>query len=645
MKSLIIELTRTGKAHSKLLSRDNQYLALCGTNPEQTFSIDCEQDEFYDQVRNLRYNNANPAATQKAIAFCQKLVTDIFHQTKYLERSLTDTEPLHIRLVVNPLELAQLPFEFARVPLDTGVAATATFLAEESRTVSLTREVRQETDLHYEWPPVPRILFAWAQPVEDVPHEAQKAVFEELLAPLAKPSKDSIEPLPDISPFFSELPDASLYYITNKIKEGASQNSPYTHINILAHGSHNESMSGYDFDLVLCEKDAPKTEQKVSGTDLVKALTAQKNLPVVVSLSACDSANVGNVIRPAGSLIYQLHNAGIPCVFASQFPLSQAGSVIMIKTLYSELVNACDPRLALYRTRLALKKENTHDWASIVAYARFPGDIDEQLVSARLKKVFRSMRTSNAWTDHAFRHWQDINEKNRPGILEQLLQRLNESIADLSNYVTDGKSNLTTSDLQCEQMGLLASACKRKAEYLWRSSGLTPVDTGKRLAESTSELNKAKEYYSQGFEADFGSHWNGVQFLSLKAVLESSLSGQEQIWHVARYTAELDLKKDADKRCWAMGSLAELYLLQPLLKQAASTEDLKNSGEQAKKYIAAIKEFDSSFKGHLESLARQLERYLVWWPKVYAETFPSSLNETAQEMKNMLPSLEELVAV
>jgi hypothetical protein len=645
MKSLIIELTRTGKPHSKLLSRDNQYLALCGTNPEQTFSVDCDQDEFYDQIKNLRYNNANPAATQKAIAFCQKLVTDIFQRTKYMVRSLEDNEPLHIRLVVNPLELAQLPFEFVRVPLDTAVPVTATLLAEELKIVSFTREVRQESELRYEWPPMPRILFAWAQPSEDVPHEGQHAAFEELLAPLAKPGKNRSDPLPDISPFFTELPDASLFSITNKLKEGVKENKPYTHVNILAHGSHNESMSGYDFDLVLCENNTTKTEQKVSGKDLVKALTVEKNnLPVVVSLSACDSANVGNVIRPAGSLVYQLHNAGIPCVFASQFPLSQAGSVTMIKTLYSELVNACDPRLALYRARMALKKENTHDWASVVAYARFPENIDEQLAVARLKKVFRSMKTANAWTDHVFRHWQDINEEKRAGVLKETQQRLDESIADLSNYVAGGKSNLTTSDLQCEQMGLLASACKRKAEYLWRLSDLTPGDEGKLLAESTNDLDKAKEYYREGFEADFSSHWNGVQFLSLKSVLESSLPGQEQIWHVARYTAELDLKKDTAKRCWAMGSLAELYLLQPLLKDAFSVEDMKKSGEQAKKYVEAMKEFDASFNGHRESMVRQLERYLVWWPKIYSKTFPSFLEETAREMKNMLPSLEVLLA-
>jgi hypothetical protein len=644
MKSLIIELTRTGKAHSKLLSRDNQYLALCGTNPEQTFTINCEQDEFYDQVKNLRYNNANPAATQKAIDYCQQLVTDIFQRTKYMERSLQDGEAIHIRLVVNPLELAQLPFEFVRVPLDTSAPVAATLLADEIRTVCFTREVRQESQLHYEWPATPRILFAWAQPLESVPHEEQKSAFIKLLAPLARPVADSVMPTPDLLPFFTELPDASLASIAKKLREAVQENDPYTHVNILAHGIHNESMEGYDFNLVLCEKDAPGTAQQVNAKDLIKALAVNDGKgPVVVSLSACDSGNVGNVIRPAGSLVYQLHNAGIPCVFASQFPLTQVGSIKMIEMLYGELVNACDPRVALYKTRCALKKENSHDWASVVAYARFPENIDEQLNAARLEKVFRSMKTANSWSDHIFRHWNDIGEADRQGVLQQLGSRVNESINDLHSYMVDDKSSLGTPELRCEHLGLLASASKRKAEYLWRLSGMVPGDATSLLKQSTDELENAMKYYRNGFAADVGSHWNGVQYLSLKAVLTSSIADQETMWHVARYIAELDLENTGMKRFWAIGTLAELFLLQPLIKIAFTEDDINSSSEQAKKYIASMSEFDNSFNGYRESMVRQLERYMAWWPAVYAKTFPSYLTASAREMRELLPSMETLL--
>jgi hypothetical protein len=167
-------------------------------------------------------------------------------------------------------------------------------------------------------------------------------------------------------------------------------------------------------------------------------------------------------------------------------------------------------------------------------------------------------------------------------------------------------------------------------------------DTGKIMQESTSALIKAKEYYKLGFEAGLESHWNAVQFLSLTAVLTSSLKDQQEIWYVAKYTAELALKKDPDD-FWALGSLAELYLLQPLLKEAFAEKDNSNSAGKAVAYVEEMKKFDASFNTYRESMVRQLDRYIFWWPKVYQDTFPSSLKETAQNMIAQLPSLQELL--
>src|SRR5690606_18292856 len=101
-----------------------------------------------------------------------------------------------------------------------------------------------------------------------------------------------------------------------------------------------------------------------------------------------------------GSVAYQLHQAGIPCIIASQFPLTKNGSSILLKTLFQRLVNGYDPRCALHETRVALKREQSHDWASLIAYARFPEDIEEQLQKSQLKWRFDSMKVSNSWVDH-----------------------------------------------------------------------------------------------------------------------------------------------------------------------------------------------------------------------------------------------------
>ncbi len=250
------------------------------------------------------------------------------------------------------------------------------------------------------WPYKPRILFAWAQPDPDmtVPYQEHLAILESIVSPLAKPDKNIPDPQLCIEEFLTVLPDASLESIRNKIQEAIAKQVPYTHIHILAHRGQKLVYSMQEFGLILCKDGKKETIQKADGKTLSKAIVPanQNYFPAVVSLSVCDSGHVGNTILPTGSLVYQLHNSGIPCIFASQFPLTQQGSVKLVKTLYDQLINACDPRMALYETRIVLKKEPNHDWASLVAYARFPEDIDEQLQAANLKMLFNLMKVTNA---------------------------------------------------------------------------------------------------------------------------------------------------------------------------------------------------------------------------------------------------------
>src|SRR4029077_6660898 len=86
--------------------------------------------------------------------------------------------------------------------------------------------------------------------------------------------------------------------------------------------------------------------------------------PAVVTLASCNSGNVGSVTGVGASIGHALHEAGIPMVIASQFPLSFGGSVMLVQELYQGLLWGEDPRKLLVglRRRLHSQFRDCHDW-------------------------------------------------------------------------------------------------------------------------------------------------------------------------------------------------------------------------------------------------------------------------------------------
>jgi len=660
MKSILIGISRPGDADGVPLLKTTQYVARCGSSPEVTFSIDCKQLEFFDNVKGLRYNDGDPSSSAGAISFFQKLMSDIFNNFQYLVIENNDKSPLHIRLITTPMELAQLPFEFIPAPMRTTSTALSPLLADPERIITLTREVLQLSEARYIWPKQPRILFAWAKSPENVPHVEHKNALIEALKPLLKPDKRIPIPEPDTEPFLTELPNATLESISKEIKKAIKEEKNYSHVHILAHGGHVGDLSGIGFRLLLCNEDPEVKEAvKVDGENLINAIIPDKKgpVPIVVTLSACDSANMGNVLEPSGSLVYQLHRAGIPCVFASQFPLTQLGSVDLVKCLYSDLINAKDPREALYWARLKLKSNNSHDWASLVAYARFPEDINEQLHAIRLKMLFTSMKTTGIWVDNLVKHKSDIEADKREYVFKQIEKRLDRSIEELSAYLNpDKESNLETASLRSEHLGLLASAYKRKAEFLYQSIDLNTDTKDNFIVQSTSALKAAKDFYYGGYDADVSSHWNAMQYLSLKAILGGSLEKDEELWnfilHIAKRNEEKAEKaKKSVEKIWSWGTLAELYLLKPLTVAPDDfTKEVKPATNMAKGFLRKIAELGTEnaeipdlYKVEKESTARQFERYIHWWPDIYPNKYSKELKEMAINIRTELPELDVLL--
>ncbi|WP_153796933.1 CHAT domain-containing protein [Foetidibacter luteolus] len=643
MNTIVIEILRTGQAVNELLDTDINYIALCGAQPAKDLVIACRQDEFNERITLLRYNNNDEAKRQEGISFFQQLVDGVIDQI--YPTGMPAPQPgewLHLRLVTTPKEMAQIPFEIALTPqqIQQTDKPLPFFLNPQYKT-TLTREVRRIAFAHYKWPVKPRILFAWAEPRATVPHEEHLAAFVEVLRPWALPVTEPAFPVqPNLGALVTELRDASLNKIKDAVTKAVKEGKPYTHIHLLAHGTKNDDPQGEQFLLLLCGEAGKRVPYKATGPELEAALMITDEqgrvyCPQIVSLVACDSGAMGSPVNPAGSLAHHLHQVGVPCVFASQFPLTQQGSVNLVTALYTCLLESSDPRKALYFTREKLDAGNVHDWASLVAYARFPEDVDEQMKDVELRIKLEFMKTSNALTDHVLKHLDAIKD-NADEELEKVSQRMEKSIADLTALVQTAKGQ-KSKERFAEHYGLIGSAYKRKAEHLFRMAGLAG-EAGVPAA-SLEALALGKDWYYRAYNEFLYSHWTGTQYLSLQLVLTGTLTGEEErdMWTLCRIMAMQDEKKAANNEtlAWAYGTLAELYLLRPFTYAAEQqSQHTETALLKAKSYIAKLNELKDQLFPQ-ESTARQLERYIKWW--VHISTAASNqLQQTATTLRNGL---------
>lgn len=663
MKSVIIGISRPGDPDGIPLIDDSKYVSRCGSFPEVTFSIGCKQTDFFDHIKELRYDDNDPSSSAGAISFFQDMMRSIFKKFPYINLDKNDKTKLHIRLITTPMEIAQLPFEFVPAPWTINGNGSVPLLANDDRMITLTREVLLSSEARYVWPKQPRVLFAWAEPTASVPHDLHREAIVDALYPLIRPKDDKPYPEPDTAPFFTELPNASLTSIKKEIEEAIKNKKPYSHIHLLAHGGHIVDFEGIAFRLVVCNDEDPalKGSVRANGAQLTDAIipAGDGSVPIVVTLSACDSGNSGNVLMPAGSLVYQLHRAGIPCVFASQFPLTQEGSVELVKTLYKNLIKACDPREALYEARIALVKNKTHDWASLLAYARFPEDIDEQLHAIELKMRFSGMKTTTAWIDHVLKNKDQLTDQEKKTIFQKLNLRLEIAIEELSAFLTpDKESTFETNELKSEHLGLIGSAYKRKAEFLFRIAGIDTPNAEKNKAASLADLKASMDFYFRGYDTDINNQWVTMQYLSLKVVMGNSAAEDKILWEHIYFITENKRQKEtiaeekmkavrisngtdpkeiseSVEKLWTWGTLLELHLIKPFTVDPELIDDeMITSLAQGIKFAEWIR---ISGNGEIiDSTARQLDRYISWWPQIFSGAYMQRLKKMATEIRNQL---------
>jgi hypothetical protein len=685
-RTVTLELLRHGPSHNQLLSPLTPYLALCGNYEAETVHVGFEHVQFMRRMRGLRYADGRPAEgaamgdaafeVSRIIAGIQSLTAEISSAPR------GDKRLIHLRLILSASELALLPFELIDAPPGFPGAGQPLSL-QTAAPIALTREVRRVSATTIRWPDRPRILVVAASPpgVPAVPLRAHLLALRWALDPWLFTGTEE-----ELGRHVTVLPRATL----TAVREACAA-VPFTHVHVLAHGVETDA-TGDRYGLAFhADGDADRMDV-VTGSRLAAALRchpsgpsgADLSSPAVVTVASCDSGNVGSVVAPGASVAHQLHEAGIPLVLASQFPLSVRGSAIMAETVYTRLLRGEDPRVLVHDLRQVLHVScpDTHDWASVVAYASLPADIDKQVQDAKFRRAVDALEAAIGRHDYAERAGKALDDRG--------VEAMSQAMKWLRSAVPEDEGLA---------LGVLANAKKRVAHTLFagapwplleqRQAGLSgneeleledganppalpaeaapPADDARAAhrgvapprpggdavarpaAESTGEaaraqrrargvLEEARRHYLDIFRRGSGEAWPIVQFLVLTAVLdppdqepsprtrEAKLRDYTNWWTTAFVLAEDNLRvTDPQRIIWAHGSLVELYVLAKLLPHdhwARRVADEK--AETHLDYLLAMaKEFDAY------SVRRQLLRMSAWWWKDRADLreLPTALGE------------------
>jgi hypothetical protein len=685
MRTLTLELLRHGPAHNQLLSPLTPYLALCENHPAVTLQMPLEHNQLLHRLGALSYQLGD-ASRSFQLHDTARLMADLLGHIPGLGADMArpgngpspdPTQAItHLRLVLSASELALLPFELALSP--PGCPGTGQPLLLQSQSpVCITRETRRVPETQLVWPSETRVLFAVASPAgaEPVPALAHLLALRERIEPwVIRPDQ--------LGQHLTVLSHASLEAI-----EAACAATPFTHVHILAHGG--EVRDGYDtrFGLMLHRAGDPDGEADVvSGERLASALrttcrgatgsgAARLRGPAVVTLASCNSGAVGSVAGVGASIAHALHQAGIPLVVASQFPLSFGGSVRMVEALYGGLLWGEDPRGLLVDLRRQLHAEfpASHDWASLTAYSSLPADFNAQLATAQIQRAMTSIDVALNQADTVVGQLPPIaplaplrpppRSKQLltaaaavPKAAEPTTAALMAALDAAIQRVRAAKQRLqATMERHDSQririLGLLASTEKREAALSHQRQLRTrkPAERDAQRAAMWASLARSRALYFQCYGHERVPYWT-TQYLSLTVVLRAGgqLDAQADspgrdttaLWNLAEVQALHDLDSAQRlERAWALGNLIELYLLAPAINGLAK----RGAGWDALAASHARLLADGAAEGAFEvfSTRRQVQRYLDWFARLGADaavsTLPAGLLTAANAVLAALP--------
>ena len=613
MRSLLLEFLRLNNLATGIWREGDPYLVAAGSEyPIRQFSSPLEQERFLDLTRALRYQGdaEERAAALKEIG---KTAADLLG-CQSLSALSSGSFPLQLDLVVNPAEVAALPFEAA-----TDGEGTPLFARADPALV-LTRRVRAAfAEASVRWPAKPRLLYAWAAPpgAGDVPAAAHEAALSRALGPwmpVKQGTDDSRGPA-----VLATLAEATLAQLEEACRTAVAEKKPFTHVHLLAHGYPVGEAHKQRFGMALHGDDGDL--HAVTPEEMEQALKPLVGYTCVMTLATCDAANLTNTITSKRSIAHGLHELGFPVVVASQFPFTVPGSNLMVETFYSALLGGQDVRIALHQARLALyeKRQTTgHDWASLVGYVRLPEGYADHLLDVRLESYLASLKTIQGWSDDL------INQGGKDAaLLERAATELRQRIEGLLGFLKESEKASRRGVFE-ENLGLLGSAEKRLAEVCFARSRLGEDAHWQQLMRQA--LQRSRDWYRQAYRRNLSHHWTGVQQLSLEAALGGRIANPGH-WHAAAAAADIDRENGKPGEViWALGSLAELYLLAPLAGQRLAVDATKDALSRMKALVLAQPGGDTF---PLESTARQFRRYAGWWTSANG-FFPGSADLAAE---------------
>ncbi len=697
MRTLTLELLRHGPAHNQLLSPLTPYLALCENHPAVTLQMPLEHNQLLHRLGALSYQLGESSRSFQ-LHDTARLLADLLGHIPGLSAALGQPgggggdgdEPItHLRLVLSASELALLPFELALSPPGCPGSGQP-LLLQSQRPLCITRETNRVPETMLVWPDETRVLLVVASPAgaEPVPALAHLLALRERIEPWVGRADQ-------LDRHLHVLSHASLEDI-----EAACAATAFTHVHILAHGC--EVREGYDtrFGLMLHRAGDPDgPADVVNGERLASALRTHRRGattggPAVVTLASCNSGAVGSVAGVGASIAHALHQAGIPLVIASQFPLSFGGSVRMVEALYGGLLWGEDPRSLLVALRRQLHAEfpASHDWASLTAYSSLPADFDRQLAGAQIQRAMTSIDVALNQADAVVGRLLPAvpavaamlaalapapavrGRKAKEAALATALaasvpaveSTTTELMAALDKVilrVSTAKDRLQATmarhdDQRTRILGLLASTEKREAAlaYQRHQRSRKAADRETQRDRMWAALARARALYFKCYERDRLPYWT-TQYLSLTVVLQAAgrLAGDAlgpgretaALWSLAEVQALHDRRsgKPLD-RAWALGNLIELYLLAPAIAGVAKRSvdwDMLAAG-------LARELVDGAEEGAFEvfSTRRQVQRYLDWFARLgpdgkdgkdaVAPPLPAGLLAAAAKVLDALPA-------
>jgi hypothetical protein len=623
-------------------------MALCGNHQPADVVVPFEHAQLLTRLRALLYKDSLETR-ELQLAETARVMSEVLSLIPGLVAELADfageqSGPTHLRLIFSANELALLPFELANAA--SAFPGAGQSLALQAQVpMCITREVRRVSYGPVEWPTTPKILVAVSSAGGAVPADAHLLALRKVIEPwmFHYDEGNQAEWQQRIEEHLTVIPRASVETLLQACASGV-----YTHVHLLAHGVPVDRDDGRHYGLALHGSQDPDSIDIVDGARLATLLRPNAKAkmdtlvrPAVVTIAACDSGNIGSVIGAGASIAHSLHEAGIPLVIASQFPLSFAASVVMVQVLYDGLLGGFDPRLLLIdvRRQLKVRVPGTHDWASIVAYASFPPDLDRQLVKMRINRAARSIEAALNYADRITQSmWKTLRQTTSrrgtgsgtvtgTGQGPEKALVLDSAKEKLKNAMARMQAVLGSKDSERSLIyGLLASAEKRKAEIFWRAADVFAGSDTDRIGmyrdEALSSLEHSRDYYALAFQSARSESWALVQGMALTAVLDGVVRIKPDEWELARLLSEEDLKLGEpqsisatpdlrQRQAWAHSNLLELYLLhllggtgRPPLRDDHLEEVVRVAGRDATE---------------IHSIRRQLSRYVEFFPEVRLE--------------------------